>query len=105
MRVAVVSSDTFTEADLSLLDEVCLSSRYCCTEVVALKGLGGHWAKSRRLPVLWVSAVEQIPREADAVVALWDGKSADIASLIRMARSGGLLVYARVAAPRGNAKT
>ena len=106
MRVAVVSSDTFTEADLPLLDEVCLSSRYCCTEVVTFsRGLGGPWARQRRLPVTWVSAANQIPQRAEAVVVLWDGKSADIAALIRVARGWGLLVYARVAAPRGSAET
>lgn len=106
MRVAVVSSDAFTEADLALLDEVCLSSRYCCTEVVTFsKGLGGHWAKRRRLPVSWVSTARQIPQEADAVVVLWDGRSPDMAALIKVARGGGLLVYARVATPKGNAET
>ena len=106
MRVAVVSSDIFTEADLSLLDEVCLSSSYCCTAVVTFsRGLGGPWARRRRLPVVWVSTVKQIPQEAEAVIVLWDGKSADMAALIKVARGDGLLVYARVATPRGNAET
>ena len=99
MRVAVLS--TLAEADLHLLDEACRNSAYHCTAVVTYAGVGELWARKHRLPVVRVSRPEDLRRGVDALIALWDGRSADVAAAIRVARSRGLLVYARVAPRRG----
>lgn len=103
MRVAVVSSAAFTEADIGQLDEVCRSSRYCCTEVLTFGGgLVEPWARRRRLPVLRIYGPQEVAQMAEALVVLWDGKAPDTAAVIRVARGGGLLVYARVAVPKAS---
>lgn len=118
MRVIVAGSRSFTEADYPLVREVCLASGYWYSEVISggahgVDLLGERFAAEIGVPVRRMLADwdrygrgagprrnEAMAKQANALVAVWDGASRGTADMIRRARSTGLLVYVRVAHPK-----
>lgn len=109
MRVIVAGSRGISEYDL-----VCWAiwdSGFQVTSVVTgcapgVDALGVRWATERKLPVArypanwnqWGRAAgplrnQQMAGNADALVAVWDGKSPGTAHMIQCARRRGLAVH------------
>ncbi len=118
MRVIIAGSRTFTAQDYPLIEEACLASTYWYTEVISgtadgVDKLGELFAKRmgipvRRFPADWARygrsagprRNEEMAKNADALVAIWDGHSKGTAHMIAEARRRQLLVYVRRATPQ-----
>lgn len=117
MRVIVAGSRGFGALDYPLVEEVCLTSGYWFTTILSggaagVDRLGEQFARNINAPVEQFLANwkrygrsagprrnEEMARRAEALVAVWDGKSSGTAHMISTARARGLLVYVRIAAP------
>lgn len=117
MRVIIAGSRTFNAVDYPLIEEACLASTYWYTEVISgtaegVDALGEHFAKLmgipvRRFPADWdrygrsagIRRNEEMAKNADALVAIWDGRSKGTSHMIAEARRRQLLVYVRRATP------
>lgn len=117
MRVIIAGSRGFTELDYPLVEEVCLTSGYWFTTILSggaagVDKLGEKFAQNIKAPVEVFLADwarygrsagprrnEEMAKKAEALVAVWDGRSRGTAHMISTARARGLLVYVRVATP------
>ena len=110
MRVIIAGSRTIT--DYTTLELAIINSGFTITEVVSgtargVDQLGEFWAKCNNIPVKQFPADwkgkygksagmmrnNQMAEYADALIALWDGKSRGTEQMIRKARSLRRHVY------------
>ena len=117
MRVIIAGSRGFTFEDYDIVENTCLMSGYWFSTVLSGKARGGdelgeEFAKRMGVPVKPYPADwnrygddaglirnERMAAEADALVAIWDGRSTGTAHMIQAARRRGLLVHVRTATP------
>jgi predicted Rossmann fold nucleotide-binding protein DprA/Smf involved in DNA uptake len=117
MRVIIAGSRSIVNAEV--VANAVEASGYSVTEVISggargVDGLGEKWGLDRGIPVRRIEpdwkvfkrgAGPQRNREmanvADALVAIWDGKSRGTADMIRTARKFNLLVYVYSPAEEG----
>lgn len=117
MRVIVAGSRGFTYEDYEIVENTCLMSGYWFSTVLCglaegVDRLGEEFAKRMNIPVEhypadWkkhgkragVLRNETMAKNADALVAVWDGKSPGTKHMIQAARERSLLVHVRIAEP------
>ncbi len=117
MRVIVAGSRGFTFEDYDTVENTCLMSGYWFSTVLSgaatgVDELGEEFARRmgiplERYPADWkaygkragIVRNEYMATRADALVAVWDGRSKGTAHMIQTARQRGLLVHVRIAAP------
>lgn len=119
MRVIIAGSRYFTNHDYDTLEDACLCSGYWFTAVISGAAPGGDTLGERfarkfhipleRYPADWDTYGDSAgPKRnhymatkigAEALVALWDGKSRGTKNMIQLSRQHGLLVYVREALP------
>ena len=111
MKVIVAGSRTI--ADIAIIAQAIEESGFDVSEVVSgtARGvdiLGEEWAKSKGIPVKRFPADwnglgkragfvrnAEMADYAEALVAVWDGKSRGTANMIQVARKKGLKVYVK----------
>lgn len=111
MRVIIAGSRDIFEPDL--LEAAIRDSGFNITEVFSgtargVDRLGERWAAQRGIPVRQFPAQcgqysraagmirnQQMVDEADALIALWDGRSPGTRGTIRMARAKGIPVFVK----------
>lgn len=107
--------------DRTIVEAAIINSNYHISELVSggnrgwdaenerqtgVDGFGEDWAKARGIPIKlfppeWQKFGKRagplrngsMARYADALILIWDGKSAGSASMLREARANGLLVF------------
>lgn len=117
MRVIVAGSRGFTYEDYELVENVCLMSGYWFSTILSgvaegVDKLGEEFAHRMGIPVEQFPANwglygkragivrnELMATKADALVAVWDGKSPGTKHMIEAARKRSLLVHVRIAEP------
>lgn len=117
MRVIVAGSRSFTFEDYEIVENACLLSGYWFSAILSGKAegvdrLGEEFAHRMGIQVLsypadWkthgnragILRNEVMARNADALVAVWDGRSKGTQHMIQAARARGLLVHVRIAQP------
>lgn len=116
MKVIIAGSRTITE--MSVLQQAIAAAGFDITEVISggAKGvdeLGNEWARQNKLRyrifwALWKThgraagpiRNQEMADFADALIAVWDGRSRGTADMIRRAQAKGLPVYVHHTAPR-----
>lgn len=111
MKTIIAGTRTITEAFLVYM--AILDSKFHVTEVVSggcsgVDTLGEEWARSHDIPVKRFQADweahgmaagpirnSNMARYADALIAIWDGKSNGTADMIRKAKAHGLKVFVK----------
>lgn len=118
MRVIVAGSRDFTYEDYEIVENTCLMSGYWFSTILSGKAqgvdeLGEEFARRMNIPVdpypadwakygpkrAGIVRNEEMAKNADALVAVWDGKSPGTKHMIQAARQRSLLVHVRIAAP------
>lgn len=112
MKTIIAGSRDVT--DISIIEEACRKCGWEITEVVSgcARGvdlLGERWANQRRItirryPADWQQHGKRagplrngvMARNADALVAVWDGESRGTKNMIDTARTEGLAVYVHI---------
>ena len=115
MKVIITGSRSFEDDQLKAIRWIRSSIRRLTkigpiTEVVSGKTLGidllgEKWAEQRNIPVAWFSADwdkhgksakpirnQEMTNYADALIAIWDGKSKDTTDMVNKAMKQGLVV-------------
>lgn len=119
MRVIIAGSRDFSMLDYAMIEDTCWASGYAFTAVISggasgVDTLGEIFAKKHGIPV------ERYPADwdrygkraghvrneymatrtkAEALVAVWDGKSRGTKDMVSLARTHRLLVHLKIAAP------
>ena len=108
MRVIVAGSRSITDPKVTLA--AIAASGFTITEIVCGEAAGPDthgriWAMERNVPVAsfpadWTLGLhagflrnEEMATHADALIAVWDGRSRGTADMIKRARIHGLAVY------------
>lgn len=109
MKVIIAGSRGIT--DIRLVEKAIQSSEFNITEVVCgcargVDTLGKDWAISNNIPVTYFPAKwdtygksagyirnSKMANYADALIAIWDGKSKGTKHMIDLANKNGLYVY------------
>jgi hypothetical protein len=117
MRIIIAGSRAFTFLDYSLVENACLSSGYWFTTVLSgqaegVDKLGEEFARRMSIPVdpfpadwakygngAGIKRNLEMVKKAQALVAIWDGRSPGTQHVISAARAAGLLVHVRRADP------
>jgi hypothetical protein len=117
VRVIVAGSRGFTFEDYEIVENACLMSGYWFSTILSGKAegvdrLGEEFARRMRIPIDPYPADwkrygnlagpvrnEMMAKNADALVAVWDGKSRGTEHMIGAARARCLLVHVRIAEP------
>lgn len=84
-----------------------------CGMASGVDDLGRKWARSKGIPVLEMPADwnkhgrsagpirnEEMAKDADALILIWDGKSKGSADMLRQAKKHGLKIYGYVVVGR-----
>lgn len=113
----IAGSRSFTYLDYDLVENVCLLSGYWFTTVLSggaegVDKLGEEFARRMKIPIEphpanWglhgkragIIRNIEMAKKAQALVAIWDGKSPGTDHMISTARAAGLLVHVRRAEP------
>lgn len=117
VRVIIAGSRGFTLEDYDTVENTCLMSGYWFSTVLSgtaegVDMLGEEFARRAELPVErypadWKQYGKRagflrnklMASKADALIAIWDGKSRGTEHMIQAARERGLLVHVRIAVP------
>ena len=109
MRTIIAGSRTIT--DLAVVEEAVRASGFAPSVVLSgcaagVDTLGERWANDRGIPAFAYPANwyrhgraagpirnQEMAEKADALIAVWDGKSRGTADMIRRAKARGLKVY------------
>lgn len=112
MKTIIAGSRGIT--DIKVVERAMNNSRFTPTEIVCgcargVDMLGAEWAKRNKVTISWWPADwkahgraagifrnRQMARHADALVAVWDGKSPGTRNMIETAREYSLEVYVEV---------
>lgn len=109
MRTIIAGSRSID--DYEIIDRAVRESGFEITQVISggargVDSLGEHWAKINRVPISVFKAKwdtygkragylrnEEMAKQADALIAVWDGKSKGTEHMVRIANNHNLKVF------------